>query len=175
MNASNTVLALTILALGATACGKNTSQDGSSAGPASSASTTSAGTQAGGAVVGTANGVGATCNDPDTKICKEYLGAVPVLAADFCKGPEGHGVFTKGGSPCSREKLSGTCVIKTDAANEVHAYYLQGEAPESDQADVNKIGCEMKEGKWTAAPPSAKPSSTPAPAKAPAAKPAKKK
>ena len=171
MNASNTVLALTILALGATACGKNTSQDGSSAGPASSASTTSAGT-AGGAV-GAANGVGATCNDPDTKICKEYLGAVPVLAADFCKGPEGHGVFTKGGSPCSREKLSGTCVIKTDAANEVHAYYLQGEAPESDQADVNKIGCEMKEGKWTAAPPSAKPSSTPA--KAPAAKPAKKK
>ncbi len=175
MNTANRVALFVLFAVGTVACDKKAASDTAAAASSAALTGASPAVPAGGGAPAAADAVVATCTDPDTKICKEYLGTAPTLAADLCKGLEGHGVFANGKTPCSREKLSGTCVVKSDTANEVHLYYLQGEASETDQADVNKVGCEMKEGKWTAAPPSAKPAAAPAAPKAPAGKPAKKK
>jgi hypothetical protein len=135
------------------ACDKKPSTDSASSTAAtSSASTTGA---AGKTDTTTAPAKGdtttvlATCNDPSVGICREYFGLVPMLADDLCKGLEGKGVLKRGSTPCARDNMLGTCMIKGDDASEAHYYYR---TQDGDSPDIAKASCDMKSGAWTAAP-----------------------
>jgi hypothetical protein len=56
-----------------------------------------------------AGGILATCNNPTDGKCKEFKGAMGIAAEDSCKTLGG--VFKKDATPCSHDKLLGTCAL----------------------------------------------------------------
>lgn len=171
---STSLACFALLALAASLAGCGNKQEapssaGASAAPAQNAPPAAASGTAAAAAPGGERPVLGSCNDKSSGMCKEYLGVLPLLAEDLCKGLEGKGVLTKGSTPCSRDKLVGTCEIKGDEASELWYYYAQAGIT----ADMNKMGCEIV-GKWTPASKAAAAASgaASAPASTGAAKPA---
>jgi hypothetical protein len=132
-------LALAAASLAALGCGgdKSASSTGAAAtGAASQAATAAA---AATAMPGGKPGVVATCNKKG--ICTEYHNTIPDLSEDLCKGTDG--TFAKGSTPCTTEKLLGTCVNKLTP--DTTTFWYGG----ADELDVDKGICEALDGKWT--------------------------
>jgi hypothetical protein len=167
-----TLASLALALLAATAIGCGNKQDASPAPGASAAPASASGAAAaasGSAAPGGDKGaVYGSCVDKSSSICKEYIGALPLLAEDMCKGIEGKGVLTKGNVPCSHDNLTGTCDIMNEGTGERIYYYKQPDVT----PEMNKTVCELL-GKWTpAAKTAASAAPSAAPASAPPAKPA---
>jgi hypothetical protein len=150
-------LALAAASLTALGCGgdKSASSTGAAATGAAGQAATAAATPGG------KPGVAATCNKKG--ICTEYHNSIPDLSEELCKGTDG--TFAKGSTPCTTDKLLGTCVNKLTP--DTTTFWYGG----PDEADMDKGICEALDGKWTVpAAASAGPSAASSAAAPPAAK-----
>src|SRR5262245_6475416 len=123
-------LALVASSLVALGCGSEKSS-GNTAAAAS-------GTPGATAAAGGKAGIVATCVKKG--VCTEYRNSIPELSEDLCKGTDG--AFNKGATPCSTDKLLGTCVNKITPDSTTYWYG----GPE--EADLDKGLCEALDGKW---------------------------
>ncbi len=95
-----------------------------------------------------AGGILATCNNPTDGKCKEFKGAMGLAAEDSCKTLGG--VFKKDATPCSHDKLLGTCAQADSSSgmDDVDYFYKA----DGVNADGMKSLCEgVMSGKWTPA------------------------
>ena len=118
----------------------------------------SAATLTGAAAPAPAGGIIATCNNPTDGKCKEFKGAMGIAEEDSCKSLGG--VYKKESTPCSQDKLLGTCAQADSSlgTNDVDYFYKA----EGTTADSMKSLCEgVMSGKWVAAPKAAGPAAKP--------------
>jgi hypothetical protein len=97
----------------------------------------------------TAGAILATCNNPTDGKCKEFKGVMGIADEDSCKSLGG--TFKKDSTPCSHDKLLGSCAqADTSLGLDAVDYFYKADGA---TADGMKSLCEgVMSGKWTAAP-----------------------
>jgi hypothetical protein len=92
--------------------------------------------------------VAATCIDTPAGACQEYLGFAPTMAETYC-GYSQTAKFAKTTTPCSRDGLIGTCVLKDGPLTDIrYRYKKKGESAAAAAASA-KLACDGLPGAWT--------------------------